>query len=211
MPVRKADYEAENLTFTQISNEALRDNRLSFEARGLMAYMLTFPKTWTFHKSVIMREQNVGRDKLDRCIRSLEEFGYIKRGKRLRNKDGRLAGYDLTVVENPNQCGKTALGESNIPGGNQCGKTALGEPVRVSSDWKTAPINTYNKERASEEAGLYPPVREGSRQGKTSIVGIETSAPPRGVTVCPHCGAQGEGDQDHYHTCASCGETWCDF
>jgi len=64
--------------FTIISNELLRENTLSFEALGLLCYLLSHSSSWKTRRSVISRERGIGKDKLKRIFDELIEKGYMK-------------------------------------------------------------------------------------------------------------------------------------
>lgn len=94
-------------SFTQIPNNALQDPRLSFEAKGLLALIWSMPSDWKMNKTWLQKQSaNCGRDKLVRLISELQEAGYIEK-KRVKEKNGRFAGWDwfINPVEAAN--GKT--------------------------------------------------------------------------------------------------------
>jgi hypothetical protein len=52
--------------YAQLGNGMLRDSRLSFEARGVLAFILSFPSNWHFGLAWLCRDQGIGRDKARR-------------------------------------------------------------------------------------------------------------------------------------------------
>lgn len=67
--------------FSILNNHTLRDHRLSFRARGVLAYLLSMPDNW---KSSADRIANVGvegRDAIRSALSELEEWGYLRREK----------------------------------------------------------------------------------------------------------------------------------
>lgn len=86
-------------TYTVISNVPLNDDRLSWEARGLLAWLLSKPDSWRVIVAAIKNCGPAGRDKIDRILSELEENGYIFRKQR-HGEDGRFT-YDVTVYEEP--------------------------------------------------------------------------------------------------------------
>lgn len=64
--------------FTTISNKPLQDERLSLEARGLIASVLSLPRDWSFNRVWAQRKFKVGRDKLDRILGELKAAGYMR-------------------------------------------------------------------------------------------------------------------------------------
>lgn len=89
-----------------ISNVPLNDERLSWEARGLLAWLLSKPDDWKVNLEAILRYGLAGRDKVKRMFSELSNVGYLVRIK-IRRDDGRF-GWDSVVYEEPvNQDGKT--------------------------------------------------------------------------------------------------------
>jgi len=73
--------------FTQLPNESLRDERLSFRARGLLAFMLSFPDDWQ-HRD-LEEHGTEGREAVRSALRELEACGYREKVKR-RDEQGRI-------------------------------------------------------------------------------------------------------------------------
>lgn len=73
--------------FTIISNNTLRDERLSLDALGLLARLLSRPENWVIRPWHLRQESNIGRTRLTRIIRELEAAGYLRR-KKTRRPDG---------------------------------------------------------------------------------------------------------------------------
>jgi hypothetical protein len=86
-------------SYTVISNVPLNDDRLSWEARGLLAWLLSKPDRWKVIVAAIKNRGPAGRDKIDRILSELEEHGYLVRNQR-HGKDGRFS-YEVTIYEEP--------------------------------------------------------------------------------------------------------------
>jgi hypothetical protein len=67
--------------YAQLGNAMLRDKRLSFEARGVLAFILTYPSNWQFGLAWLCRDQDIGRDRARRIIREHVTAGYCQRGE----------------------------------------------------------------------------------------------------------------------------------
>ena len=90
------------LPYTQISNQALRDSSLSFEARGLRDYLLSFPHDW--HVSVAnlaKASPNAARDRIYRMLRELRDHGYVTYSEVRDPATGRVTSTEYTVHEAP--------------------------------------------------------------------------------------------------------------
>lgn len=65
--------------YSVINNTGLKDERLSWKAKGILAYALTLPDDWTFHISELARHAKDGEDSLRTGFKELKELGYVKR------------------------------------------------------------------------------------------------------------------------------------
>lgn len=92
--------------FTVIDNFALRDNRLSLKARGLLVTMLSLPDNWKFSENGLCSIfEKDGQAAIRSGLKELEEAGYLVR-ERVRDEHGRVSSvnwivYDKPQVENP--------------------------------------------------------------------------------------------------------------
>lgn len=87
--------------FTVLSNKMLSDVRLSFKARGLLAFMLTRPDDWKFHIGELSSHSSKdGNSAISSAIKELVKATYItkKQGKK---KDGKWAETQWNVGEQP--------------------------------------------------------------------------------------------------------------
>lgn len=98
MAIYKAKQQAH---YAQIPNATLRDKRLSFEARGVLAMLLSLPEDWGINIAWICKQSpNSGRDRVSRILKELQEFGYmVKRVKQ--GEKGKLDGVDWDVYLEP--------------------------------------------------------------------------------------------------------------
>lgn len=107
--------------FTQISNIMLEDNRLSWKAKGLLAYMLSRPNNWKITKTDLYNRATEGRDAMQKGLNELKECGYLHTYPHY--KDGQLNGWiweyddapftpeerEFSTTENPHKTGENVL------------------------------------------------------------------------------------------------------
>ena len=85
--------------YTIIDNTALRDNRLSWKAKGLMAYMLSMPDDWTFYMDELQKHATDGKSSFRSGFNELKKLGYVER-KRIQREDGTFF-WETIVHERP--------------------------------------------------------------------------------------------------------------
>jgi hypothetical protein len=84
------------MKFTQVLQDTVRDNRLSFGARGLLAYLLSQPEGWQPLSWHIKRDTGRSEYELRGYMKELRQYGYA----RLLNT---AKGYKWEFCEFPNQ------------------------------------------------------------------------------------------------------------
>jgi hypothetical protein len=86
--------------YTVLDNTCLRDNSISWKARGIMAYLLSLPEDWEIHFSEVEKHATDGRDALMSGVKELKKHGYIVVTKE-RKKDGTFDKFRYNIIENP--------------------------------------------------------------------------------------------------------------
>lgn len=86
--------------YVQIDRAAIEDNRLSWRARGILAYLLSKPDDWSIHIFDILNHGTEGRDAVQAAMKELESFGYAKL-ETLRSESGKVAGKEWVITEQP--------------------------------------------------------------------------------------------------------------
>lgn len=97
--IRRADHNAQNRYFLLLRATA-QDTRLSFEARGVLTYLLSKPDDWQLQIDDLMREGDIGRNRVYRLLKELTGAGYLQRGFE-RDDKMRVRGVLYLVYEEP--------------------------------------------------------------------------------------------------------------
>lgn len=92
-------YKKEN-PFVMIDKRPLEDVRLSWEAKGLHAYLMSKPDNWTVNVKHLIKQSRNGRDATYRIVNELILAGYIKRNQE-QNEDGTFREIEYIVHELP--------------------------------------------------------------------------------------------------------------
>ena len=111
------------------SNEPFNDNRLSWEARGVMGYLLSKPDDWQVMFNDLVNSGPAGAKVIRRVLKELQEYKYLDR-KRNQLPDGKFE-WVSTIYETP------YTGDATILPAGVDGSTIL--PLR------TYPSRTYPK------------------------------------------------------------------
>lgn len=83
-----------------ISTEVLSDERLSFQARGFLCYLLSFSDEWSFNTRGLASMTGLCQDTIVKLTAELKAAGYISL-KKSRSKGGQFAGSEWDVYEIP--------------------------------------------------------------------------------------------------------------
>ena len=120
-----------------IHRATLQDNNISWEAQGLLTYLLSLPDEWQLHvRELSQRRAGAGVEKMRKILKELEDNGYIT-SVQVRDKKGRLSTIERTVYERPvaispdeTTHGKTGHGKT-VHGKTGHGKSATREDTSL--------------------------------------------------------------------------------
>jgi hypothetical protein len=84
--------------YTQIYNSAIKDRRLDLKTLGLFVVMQSFPDDWEYSVSGLAARVRIGRDAIRKCLRQLEDAGYLVR-EQGHDKNGKFAGNTYVLQE----------------------------------------------------------------------------------------------------------------
>ena len=86
--------------FTTLNNVVLRDERLSWKARGIFSYLWSMPDDWDFYETEVAKHATDGRASLRSGLGELTKFGYLER-TRSRNKNGKFGAPVWILHDDP--------------------------------------------------------------------------------------------------------------
>lgn len=86
--------------YTIMSNYHFKEKGMSLKAKGLLSMMLSLPDDWDYSIMGLVQLSKDGKDSVMSALQELERFGYLTR-TRLQGDDGKFAGYDYDIFEQP--------------------------------------------------------------------------------------------------------------
>ncbi|AXM89363.1 DnaD domain protein [Anoxybacillus ayderensis G10] len=89
-----------NSNYVVMSKVGLHDDRLSWKAKGLLAYMLSMPDNWIFYNEELMKHSPDGSSTFKAAMNELKEYGYVVRQK-VKDEKGKFIGWETIVYEQP--------------------------------------------------------------------------------------------------------------
>jgi hypothetical protein len=85
------------MPFALVNKAILEDTRLSWKAKGMMAYFLSRPETWTVMSEDVTKRSTDGRDSVLAGMNELRQFGYA-RLETSRDEKGRVTSGKFWVI-----------------------------------------------------------------------------------------------------------------
>lgn len=124
-----------NENYFASSNEPFNDERLSWEARGVMGYLLSKPDDWRVRFYDLINNGPAGEHKMRRILKELEELGYLER-ERIQKEDGTFdwlsTVYENSTISRKSPDGDTIYGLSTH-GSSTDGSSMHGKPRDILS------------------------------------------------------------------------------
>jgi hypothetical protein len=127
--------------FTTLGNDVLRDSRLSFCARGILAHLLSQPDGKRDDIRTLTDRTPEGRERVAAAMRELEAFGYLRRTKK-RTPEGRIYT-EVHVFEAPGGPSPQVTPDAKIPAsGSQTASSNGDHPVKERDEEPTHPASS---------------------------------------------------------------------
>lgn len=146
--------------FVVLFRSAAQDERLSLEARGLFALMVSLPENWSYTVAGLAKKAGCGREKARRLLQELQTVGYLVR-EQSHDNGGKFSGAvyvlqdEAPLPENPSN-GETK--DQPLPE-----KPSTAEPSTAGPSTGIAPEK--NKELKTPEEKEPPKAPQRGRRG----------------------------------------------
>lgn len=137
--------------YVSIANTILQNKTLTWEARGIMAYLLSKPDGWECRNYDLVNQGPAGRHIVQRILKELQEAGYIHRYQK---SDGHKIEWVTEIYETPEL--NTTSRNTNIlhadePTGRNSTCREPGDIVSTDSQQVLTPENTNISPSAENE------------------------------------------------------------
>ena len=151
--------------FTQVDNEIVNNSALSFQAKGMLLYLLSKPDGWKFYEDDLVKRSSNGKTSVRSTIKELLEVGYLIRGERFRDEKGHLKGYSYIVEPyllddydgksyiTFSKVGKSKVGNSNL-GNPYVGKSQRSNTKGLSNTKSLSNTEKDNKTKEQSDSSL---------------------------------------------------------
>jgi len=131
--------------FTVLQNDTLEDDRLSWEALGLLSFLLSKPDDWTVSKQHLISCRDAGDHKIKRILRELQEAGYLSR-QRKQDEEGKFV-WESVVYDTPRRDGES-IPRKSIDGSSIDGSSIDGKPPDITK----TDSNKHGENKNGEES-----------------------------------------------------------
>jgi hypothetical protein len=132
-----------NSRFTVVPNEPVNDEALTFEALGLLTYLLSRPDNWQVKLSQLRIRGGLGRDKAQKLMRQLIDAGYVVRRQARVENSKQFQDYEYVVYDCPQFQKETEEPEpENQVAAQKSPVTCEPQPEKPEPENQAAIINT---------------------------------------------------------------------
>lgn len=140
--------------YTVMSNEHLKNKKLSLKAKGLLSVMLSLPDEWDYSINGLVKICKENETSIKNTLDELKKFNYLVVNKLLPNQteSGRIE-YEYIIYEKPKKHNITEK-EDKKQGGGFLGVEFLGlekQGIENQGQLNTKELNTKNKKKNKKE------------------------------------------------------------
>lgn len=170
--------------FTTLDNTVVKDDSLTWKARGIFAYLWALPDDWDFYMNEVAKHSKDGKTALQSGIKELEEHGYLQR-KMEHDKDGKMTSMVWELSDTAEYCqsanrsdGKTVKQKTRLTVNQPLlNKNITKEKNKLNKEDTNNNNQTSLIDRFSELWKLYP-----KKQGKQVAFRAYKRAVKKGTT-----------------------------
>lgn len=141
--------------FTVVDNGILEDERLSWEAKGLLVYLLSKPDGWVINQAHIENLGTAGRYKVRKLFSELYATGYLISHQN-RDSKGRVMGSEVVLVECPSADNRNAGRPESRFTGKPVNSPLVNTELLVSTDTVVNTERRKGKKRSKPERRCPP-------------------------------------------------------
>lgn len=158
--------------YTNISNAVIRDERLSWKARGIFIYMWSQADNWNFYVSELAKHSTDGEGALQSGLKELEKLGYLVRRHR-QTKKGVFDGMEWVLTDHDPV--KPIKGKIKEKTPKKSKNPSDGKPT----EWKNHPVengslrNNNNKNYQQQEITKESNTNSASHSNAQSVSRLE--------------------------------------
>ncbi len=117
--------------FAKVNKRILTDKRLSWKAKGLIAYLLSKPDDWKVIIEDLVNQGPDGKDLVSGIVKELMRYDYLQREIQ-RDEAGKIASWDYDVHEMPGLFEAEATSRKSTSGKPSSGKPSSGKPATTN-------------------------------------------------------------------------------
>lgn len=167
--------------YVQIDKRPLEDDRLSWRAKGIFAYLLSKPDGWKVNIKDIWAKGTEGRNAVQVCMRELEKFGYAQLVF-IKGDAGKIVGSEWVIIEEP-EIKIAETPETGNPTNRQSGSRLINSNNEVLS-------NNKGEREAQAPNSHSQPEAEPSQFGEKEKQPIPFPKPPSQILLDARPGAK---------------------
>lgn len=120
--------------YKAIDNRILADHRLSWKARGILAYLLSKPDHWEVMVQHLVNSGPDGRDAVRGALKELEEVGYLTKEMQPRGEKGTFDSVSTTIHEVPTTGWPGEAAEIASEAAEDADEGAIGTNAQVATE-----------------------------------------------------------------------------
>jgi hypothetical protein len=144
-PTARASRRADG-HFTTIANAALRDPRLSWKAKGILAGALSHGPGFQFNREWFVRNSTDGGTAVRTGLEELRQLGYLAT-ERIVGQNGQFLPGGLHFCDDPSLLQELEASGGDPDGGKTCGgKSTIGKPDHIRRSIERRPKEEHQEE-----------------------------------------------------------------